>query len=87
MNIYLAAFIISSFILFFTYWISKNLKLLDYPNRNRKLHLQPTPYTGGVAILIINILLIVFIDIFIMEIKINFIINIVRKNIFILNIM
>jgi UDP-GlcNAc:undecaprenyl-phosphate GlcNAc-1-phosphate transferase len=60
MNIYLAAFIISSFILFFTYWISKNLKLLDYPNRNRKLHLQPTPYTGGVAILIINILLIKF---------------------------
>ena len=60
MDIYLAAFILSSFILFFTYWISKNLKLLDYPNRNRKLHLQPTPYTGGVAILIINILLIKF---------------------------
>lgn len=58
MNIYLSAFILSSFVLFFTYWISIHLKLLDYPNRNRKLHLQPTPYTGGIAILIINILLI-----------------------------
>ena len=58
MNIYLSAFILSSFILFFIYWVSKHLKLLDYPNRNRKLHLQPTPYTGGIAILIINILLI-----------------------------
>lgn len=58
MNIYLSAFILSSFVIFFIYWISKHLRLLDYPNRNRKLHIQPTPYTGGIAILIINILLI-----------------------------
>jgi len=58
MKIYIAAFFLSSFVLFFICVISKHLKLLDYPNRNRKLHLQPTPYTGGIAILIINILLI-----------------------------
>jgi len=58
MNIYIAAFLLSSLVFFIIYGISKNLKLLDYPNRSRKLHLKPTPYTGGVAILIINILLI-----------------------------
>jgi UDP-N-acetylmuramyl pentapeptide phosphotransferase/UDP-N-acetylglucosamine-1-phosphate transferase len=60
MNIYIATFVLSSLVLFFIHWISKHLKLLDYPNLKRKLHLQPTPYTGGVAILIINILLIKF---------------------------
>jgi UDP-GlcNAc:undecaprenyl-phosphate GlcNAc-1-phosphate transferase len=58
MIIYLVAFILSTFVLFFIHWISQYLKLLDYPNKNRKLHLQPTPYSGGIAILIINILLI-----------------------------
>jgi UDP-GlcNAc:undecaprenyl-phosphate GlcNAc-1-phosphate transferase len=38
--------------------LSIYLKLLDYPDKTRKLHLKPTPYTGGIAILIINIFLI-----------------------------
>ena len=59
---YLIVTLISTLVLLATCRVSRHLKLLDYPNRNRKFHLQPTPYTGGIAILIINILLIKIIN-------------------------
>ena len=49
-NSFSIIFVIVNFIIFFLVAkISHNLNLLDKPNK-RKLHLTPTPFTGGVAI-------------------------------------
>jgi len=39
-------------IIFFSYILSKKLKLEDIPNHSRKIHKSSIPYTGGVAIII-----------------------------------
>ena len=39
-------------IIFFSFTLSKKLKLEDVPNHSRKLHTSPIPYAGGIAIII-----------------------------------
>ena len=58
MKTYLLISALSIAIIYIVCKLSQKMKLLDYPNNSRKLHLEPTPYTGGIAILIINILVI-----------------------------
>lgn len=54
--------IISIFILLIISSVSYKLNLVDYPNQ-RKKHLKPTAYTGGIALSIIYILSILIFDV------------------------
>ena len=58
MMTYLLILVLSIIIIYIVCKFSQKIKLLDYPNNFRKFHTEPTPYTGGVAIFIINILII-----------------------------
>lgn len=58
MMTYLLILVLSIIIIYIVCKFSQKIKLLDYPNNFRKFHTVPTPYTGGVAIFIINILII-----------------------------
>jgi len=74
-------YILFSFIIFFlSAKISYKLKLLDFPN-NRKIHKEPTVYTGGIAISFILIFAVQLLDVLSPDlaliISISFLISIV----------